>query len=129
KDPAHDHFSFVAEAQDAAGNKARQVVVVYVSDDKPPTIRVSDPLPADTVTKGALAFQTVHVDDDYATPAAPLSYFAAYTSLKGLGGGGTRDPSGETASGVPNITLAYPDATALPGTLSVHGKPYLEGLA
>lgn len=88
--------------------------------------------PQDSLTQGALAYQTVVLEDDYVTAEAPSYYFPLYTSLKGFGTAGVRDPTGHvgeaagsTGVAFPTISLTYPEAEVLPGRLLLNGSPFL----
>ena len=133
-DEENNHFTLVVGATDSAGNESRQVIVVYVQEDRAPRLSVVDEQPEDALVKGGLAFQTIRIEDDYVSRDAPLLYFPVYTSLKGLGSEGSRDPTGHIFvdaddSGVdllPYITFNYPEANDLYGRLLVKGRPYIE---
>jgi len=130
RDESRDQFVLVAEAVDAYGNQAREIRVVNVQPDQPPRLSVVDEFPADNLIKGGVAFQTIRIEDDYVTAAAPLRYFPIYTSLKGLGGSGSRDPAGHLlemdGESIPHVTMDYPEADGLPGRLLIKGRPYIE---
>jgi len=129
-DETGNHFVLVAEAVDTFGNQARETRIVHVKPDEPPRLSVIDEFPADDLVKGSVAFQTIRIEDDYATEAAPLSYFPIYTSLKGFGGIGGRDLTGNVqqvdGQDTPYITFDYAAADDRPGRLLVRGRPYME---
>src|SRR5262249_27055677 len=94
-----------------------------------------DSAPASELVRGALAYQTIALEDDYIASDAPASYVPLYTSLSGMNVG--RDPMGATmvvgsgaqAVSVPVIEFKYPEASALPGRVLWGGRPYIEPIA
>src|SRR5690606_34983704 len=78
------------------------------------------------------AYQAIAIEDDYVAAGAPLYYFPLYTSLKGLGAGGSRDPTGlyepltQSADPYPYVRLKLPEAGAAAETLLLGGRPVLQ---
>ncbi|MBF0398160.1 MAG: hypothetical protein HQK78_15385, partial [Desulfobacterales bacterium] len=126
KDKGKDHFALVVEARDASGNLSRETKIVYIKEDLPPILSISNQLPENDIVKGGIAFQTIKIEDDYAASNSPLSYFAVYTSLKGLDQEGVRDPMGEILDNIPYISIGYPEAKGIDSRLTVGDKAYIE---
>ncbi|MCG8435138.1 MAG: Ig-like domain-containing protein, partial [Gammaproteobacteria bacterium] len=122
--PEGKNFTVIVEAEDAAGNQKTAKRLVEIEPDNPPLLSVID-LPPDNPIQGGLLFHGLHAEDDYATEANPVSYFAVYTSLRGMQGIGGRDPTGAPDPFNPQVTFDYPESANLPGTLSLKGEPYV----
>ena len=126
EDPEHNSFTLVVEATDARLNASRQVLVVRVAADKAPLVALQDASPSSEVVRGAIAYQTLTIEDDYASSTDPVALLPVYTTLRG-----TRTPTGEVQpssapSGfAPTVRFDYAEATGLGGTLSLGGEPYL----
>ena len=122
-------MTMVVEATDTAGNESRVTKAVKVMPDQPPQLSVADSYPGTTSLQGGLTFNVIHMNDDYVSGAAPVEYFAAYTSLSGLDTGGIRSLIGKSALDnkvdVPYISLNYPESNSQSVSLNIGGKPYM----
>ena len=124
-------FTLVVEATDASGNFATKSRLVTILPDKPPQLSIVDELPESDQVQGDLMHHTLRAVDDYATAADQVHYFPLYTSLKGMGGGGSRDPTGHTlpaagSSRTEFIRFNYPEAQGLDSHLMIAGQPYVD---
>ncbi|HEY9199158.1 MAG TPA: Ig-like domain-containing protein, partial [Gammaproteobacteria bacterium] len=128
-------FNFVVDAVDTSGNDTHQVHRVTLLPDSPPVLSVIDELPNGDQLQGDLARHALRMADDYATSAHQVRYFPIYTSLKGLGAGGSRDPTGVaeqrfTPGGTPilpaepAVAFGYPEAGGLAAALMIDGRVY-----
>ncbi|MFC1748126.1 Ig-like domain-containing protein, partial [Pseudomonadota bacterium] len=121
-------FTIIAEAEDASGNTANKSHRVKIMPDTAPQLSVLDENPQGDQTQGDLAYQTVRMTDDLVTADEPVAYFPVYTSLKGLGSAGSRDPTGHhVISGDqtdPYIRFNYPEANGLNASLRIGGQDY-----
>jgi hypothetical protein len=127
-DPVNSpQFTLFVEAQDKAGNKSTQSLVVRVLADQQPVVELVDSNPETSITAGALAFQTVKVTDDSAE-LGQVSAFSVYTSFADLD---LRAPQGlaEHQQGAgdsdlsPYMSFVYPEAATLGGRVTVGAKP------
>ncbi|MCU0661938.1 MAG: IPT/TIG domain-containing protein, partial [Myxococcota bacterium] len=134
-DDEANHFVITAMAEDAVGNKSHASLAVDIALDGPPLVRLVDPQPAKVVTRGSLAYQTLTVENDYASAQQPLYLLPLFTTLSGLGEGGQRTAVGHIDQYANKtlqklyIELDYPEGKELlPGRVLLAGQPYLEAV-
>ncbi|MGD8914399.1 MAG: Ig-like domain-containing protein, partial [Candidatus Thiodiazotropha sp.] len=128
------NFTLVVEATDSSGNLAQESHLVSIQPDEPPTLSVLDESPESDQVHGDLFHHTLRVNDDYVSSVSPVNYFPVYTSLKGLGNSGSRDPTGHTIQEynaynkpLPReqyVTIQYPEAGGVASSLTIDGIPY-----
>ena len=79
---------------DAAGNETVVNQQVRVLPDNPPQLSLNNIKQQDQLIQGGLTDTTLNVQDDYAENTNPVHYFPLYTTLRGMGVGGGRAPTG-----------------------------------
>ncbi|HMI94539.1 MAG TPA: hypothetical protein VK509_24365, partial [Polyangiales bacterium] len=127
-DPAHNYFTLLVDATDRRGNSSRETQVVRVTRDEAPLVTMLDAQPASKLIRGGIAYQTIAVDDDYASGSEPVRLLTVHSSLSGARaarGEPLPDPL-DAQVVLPTVSLSYSEAAAMPGTLSLSGRPYLQ---
>ncbi|MBN2671877.1 MAG: hypothetical protein JXX29_09390, partial [Deltaproteobacteria bacterium] len=134
EDDGNNRKIFSVVASDIHGNESSFSKIVTVQDDLSPAFYVADVVPSDEVVRGGLSYQTIIVNNDYASGDHPLTYFPFYSSLSRLGSlEGVSN--GRTVLGdsievgderIPFVSVEYPEGSALPGTIYLYGEEYID---
>ncbi|HBO93484.1 MAG TPA: hypothetical protein DD667_09395, partial [Gammaproteobacteria bacterium] len=134
-------LTLVVTSSDLSGNQTIHNERLVLKPDQAPVVSIEKQDPESSVIKGQLAKTLFLVEDDYIVNNRRNKLLALYTSLTGVGAGGSRDPTGlgrelgadEYASAAkPVIAINYPEAQGWNGSLAYtiagngNRSPYLE---
>lgn len=125
------------QATDTTGNMTEQLHAMKILPNAPPQLTMTRELPEKAVVKGSVMSGAIKIEDDYVgLNDDKLAYFPLYTTLQGMGVGGSRAPTGLTqheeplpnmlaSMNKPAIQFKYPEGDKQPFRFLIEDETYL----